>query len=137
MVKVIAGKQGAGKTKQLIDLVHQVVENEQGLVVCIENGQKLRFDINHGARLVDISAYPVKSFEALLGFLGGLCAANFDISQIFINSLYRVAGSSDGQAAAEFLEKLDAYSAVNKVDFTMTVSIEMEDAPEEMKKYFF
>jgi len=136
LVKVIAGKQGAGKTKQIIELVHQVVEKEKGLAVCIENGQKLRFDINHEARLVDISAYPVKSYEALLGFLGGLYAANFDITHIFIDSLYKVAGSNDVEAATAFLKNLDAYSAVNDVDFTIAVSIEQSDAPEDMRKFF-
>ena len=39
------GANGAGKTKQLIDLIHSAVESENGSVVCIEPGADMTFDI--------------------------------------------------------------------------------------------
>ena len=36
MVRLIMGANGAGKTKQLIELIHNSVEAEDGGVVCIE-----------------------------------------------------------------------------------------------------
>ena len=36
MVRLIMGANGAGKTKQLIDLIHNAVEAENGSVVCME-----------------------------------------------------------------------------------------------------
>ena len=58
MVKVIMGKRGSGKTKQVIDLVNRAVNEEAGNVVCIEKGQNLRFNIKYSAKLIDISEYP-------------------------------------------------------------------------------
>ena len=46
MVRVIMGVKGTGKTKQMIDMINQAVQSEHGNVVCIEKGDKLRFDIN-------------------------------------------------------------------------------------------
>ena len=53
MIRVIMGKKGTGKTKQMIDMINQAVQSEHGNVVCIEKGDKLRFDINYQIRLVD------------------------------------------------------------------------------------
>ena len=36
MIRVIMGKKGTGKTKQMIDMINQAVQSEHGNVVCIE-----------------------------------------------------------------------------------------------------
>ncbi len=136
MIKVIAGKQGSGKTKQIIELVNKIVEDKHGEAVCIENGQKLRFDIHHGARLVDISVYPVNGYEALLAFMAGIHAANYDVSHIFIDSLFKVAGTTDLKATEEFLDKLEVFEETHNVEFTLTISMDIDTAPEGIKKYF-
>ena len=38
MIRVIMGLKGSGKTKQLIDAVHDVLDHASGDVVCIEYG---------------------------------------------------------------------------------------------------
>ena len=96
MVKVFMGLPGSGKTKHLIDLVNNAVENESGNVVCIELGQKLRFDLNHNAKLVDITEYDFQgSFETLTAFVSGMYAGNYDITHIFIASPLKLAGAAD------------------------------------------
>ena len=47
MIRVIMGKKGSGKTKQMIDMINSAVQTEHGNVVCIERGSKLTFDISH------------------------------------------------------------------------------------------
>ena len=59
MIRVIMGKKGTGKTKQMIDMINQAVQSEHGNVVCIEKGNKLTFDIHYQIRLVDSSEYDV------------------------------------------------------------------------------
>ena len=53
MVKLIAGVKGTGKTKTLIEMVHSALESTKGKVVCIEKSNKLRYDINYRARLIE------------------------------------------------------------------------------------
>lgn len=85
MVKVFMGLPGSGKTKHLIELVNNAVENESGNVVCIELGQKLRFDLHYNVKLVDIAEYDFKGgFETLLAFVNGMYAGNYDITHIFM-----------------------------------------------------
>jgi len=53
MIKLFIGAKGSGKTKTLIELVNNAANTSDGSVVCIEKGDKLRFDITSKARLID------------------------------------------------------------------------------------
>lgn len=50
MVKIIMGLKGSGKTKRLVDMVRDAVNQETGDVVCIEKERKLTFDIPYQSR---------------------------------------------------------------------------------------
>ena len=137
MVKVFMGLPGSGKTKHLIDLVNNAVENESGNVVCIELGQKLRFDLNHNAKLVDITEYDFQgSFETLTAFVSGMYAGNYDITHIFIDSTLKNAGTDDVAAIEDFLGRLDAFSEKTGVKFTVSLSTDVSRATDKIKKYF-
>ena len=45
MIRIIYGKKGSGKTKQMIEMINSAVQTEHGNVVCIEKGNKLTFDL--------------------------------------------------------------------------------------------
>ena len=133
MVKVIIGKKGSGKTKALIDSVNAEVKADK-CVVCIEMGNKLNFEIDHGCRLIDISEYLVEGYQGLIGFVAGLMAANYDISDIFIDSILKMCGLNF-PALGEFLAKLDELNKERKVQFTITVSADESEVPESVSKY--
>ncbi|MDL2273337.1 hypothetical protein LJC34_02125 [Oscillospiraceae bacterium OttesenSCG-928-G22] len=133
---MIMGQKGTGKTKQLIELVGEAIENEKGSVVCIERGNKLTYDINYKARLIDSSHYQIEDYSMLKGFICGLYAGNYDISHIFIDSLYKVANCDDVEQIAPFIEWLEEFKNENGVSFTVTVSAPVELAPERVAKHF-
>ena len=45
MIRVIMGKKGSGKTKQMIEMINAAAQTEHGNVICIEKGNKLTLDI--------------------------------------------------------------------------------------------
>ena len=45
MVHIIMGPEGSGKTKMLIDAIHQALKEESGSMVCIEKGSTLRVSV--------------------------------------------------------------------------------------------
>jgi len=136
MVSVIMGLKGLGKTKHMIELVNAAVDEEAGLVALIEKGQKLTYDIHHGARLVDSSAYGIRGNDMLRGLVAGLQAGNFDISHIFIDSLYKVSGVDDIKETEKLLAWLDEFGRVHEVRFTITISADAATATEKIKRYF-
>lgn len=135
MVRLIMGSNGAGKTKQLIDLVRSTAEIESGSVVCIEPKTDMTFDIPYSVRLVTAGEYGINSFECLRGFISGLYAGNYDISHVFVDNLCKIAGSKDLQAVENFLNWLDIFSENNRVKFTVTISGDESEATDGMKKY--
>ncbi len=134
MVKVIMGLKGSGKTKQLVKEINEAVQSESGSVVCVEFGQKLTYDIDYRVRLIDAKEYAITDATLLKGFISGLHAGNFDITHVFIESLYKFIGN-DRAAGEAFVAWCDAFGNANDMRFTITVSDEPEKASEEMKKY--
>lgn len=122
MVRLIMGANGAGKTKQLIELIHAAVESENGSVVCIEPSADMTYDISYNVRLVNAGEYNVNNYECLRGFISGLYAGNYDISHVFVDNLCKIAGDKDLQAVEDFLGWLDRFSNSNDVKFTVTIS---------------
>ena len=104
MVRVIMGKKGSGKTKQMIELINAAVGTEHGNVVCIERNRALTYNIDYNIRLVEASDFDIKDFEFLKGMVSGLYAGNYDITHMFIDSLCRVVPCDGGPEVEEFLD---------------------------------
>ena len=136
MIRVIMGKKGSGKTKQVIEMINSAVETEHGNVVCIEKGEKLILDISHKIRLVEASDYDIADYTAMKGFISGLYAGNYDITHIFIDSLTKILGVECNFETEKFLEWLNNFSQKNNIKFTITISDEESLMSEGIKKYF-
>ena len=136
MIRVIVGKKGSGKTKQVIEMINSAVDTEHGNVVCIEKGEKLMLDISHKIRLVEASEYDIADYTAMKGFISGLYAGNYDITHIFIDSLTKIIGSEVNFETEKFLDWLNVFSQKNGIKFTITISDEESLMSEGIKKYF-
>ena len=136
MIRVIMGKKGSGKTKQMIEMINSAVQTEHGSVVCIEKGNKLTFDIHYQIRLVESSQYDIANYTALKGFICGLYAGNYDITHIFIDSLTKIVGGDCDNDTEKFLDWLNKFGEAHNIKFTITISDDADLAPEGVKKYF-
>ena len=134
MIHVIMGLKGSGKTKKLIDAIHDAVAEAHGDVVCIEYGKTLTYDVTYKVRLVDSKEYGINSSEMLKGFLSGLHAGNFDITHVFIDNLYKTIG--DDKAAGEaFITWCAKFAADNNMEITITLSEDPASASDVLKQY--
>lgn len=132
MVTLIIGKKGSGKTKKLIQLANEAVAKSQGNVVVIEKGAKLTYDVTHKARLIDTDVYGIKGYNMLLGFISGICAGNYDVTDIFVDSTFKICEEGvDG--VADFIEKLDALSKEAQANITMLLSAAEGELPAGLK----
>ncbi len=134
MIHVIMGLKGSGKTKKLIDAIHAAVAEAHGDVVCIEYGRKLTYDVTYKVRLVDSQEYGICSAEMLKGFLSGLHAGNFDITNVFIDNLYKTIGT-DKAAGEDFIAWCAKFAADNSMEITITISEDPAEASEAVKQY--
>ena len=134
MIHVIMGLKGSGKTKKMIDSINEALANAHGDVVCIEYGKKLTYDINYRVRLVDSKEYGIRNLDMLTGFLSGLHAGNFDITNIYIDNLYKTIGS-DRATGEAFILWCAEFAKANDMNITITVSDDPAEASEEIKQY--
>ncbi|WP_101697780.1 hypothetical protein [Clostridium minihomine] len=132
MVTLIIGKKGSGKTKKLIEMANAAVQKSDGNVVVIEKGLKLTYDISHRARLVDIDAYGVQGLDGLYGFISGICAGNYDVTDLFIDSTLKIIGQ-DPAVLASFVEKANALSELANTKILLSVSMDKKELPEGLK----
>ena len=134
MIHVIMGLKGSGKTKKLIDAIHAAVADAHGDVVCIEYGKKLTYDVTYKVRLVDSKEYGIQSPEMLKGFLSGLHAGNFDITNVFIDNLYKTIGD-DKAAGEDFVAWCAKFAAENNMEITISITEDPAEASDVMKQY--
>lgn len=135
MVKVIMGLKGSGKTKQLIETINETVRQDHGSVVCIEKGNALKYDVSYRCRLIDAGEYELFGYTFLKGFICGLHAGNFDITNIFIDSFYKIIAEPTPEKTDEFLTWCDEFGKANNMNFTISLSQAPETASETIKKY--
>ena len=134
MVKIILGVKGTGKTKTLIDMVNSAAQASAGSVVCIEQGEKLRYDVSYQVRLVNTAEYAITDAQSLYGFIAGIHASNHDITHIFVDSALKVVGN-DVAGFDKLLTEADKFCSANDIDLVMTVSLPVEEASETVKKF--
>ncbi len=134
MIKVIIGNKGHGKTKRLIDFVNSCVENSDGNVVCIEKEPKLTYDVSSRARLLETDTYAIKGHKAFYGFIAGICAGNYDVTDILIDATFKIVGREYSELV-QFFDMLSNRGESSDVNFYFTLSCDKEDLPVEIFDY--
>ena len=132
MIQIIMGLKGSGKTKRLIDAINTAVASAQGDVVCIEYGKQLTYDVNYRVRLVNSKEYGINNIDKLKGLLSGLHAGNFDITNVYIDNLYKTIGN-DRATGEEFILWCAEFAQANNMNITITVSDDPAGASDAIK----
>ncbi len=123
MITLILGKKGSGKTKRLIDMCVKATEESKGNVVFIEKDNTLTYDLTHKTRLVAADEYGILGFDALYGFIAGMCAGNYDITDIFVDSTLKIGALADLEAFVDKLAKLQ------NINLVLSVSADKAEIP--------
>ena len=129
MVTLIIGKKGSGKTKKLIQLANEAVEKSSGNVVVVEKGAGLTYDVTHRARLIDTDVYGIKGYDMLLGFISGICAGNYDVTDILVDSTFKIAPEAIA-GLESFTKKLQALSETTSTNIVLLISADEADIPD-------
>ena len=134
MLKLMIGVKGTGKTKTLIEMVNTATKESNGAVVCIEKGDKLRYDIKYQARLIDTKEYMINDAQSLYGFVAGILASNHDVTELFIDSALKIC-NEDRVAFEKLLDELAALVEKTETNLFITSSMPVEEASDTIKKY--
>lgn len=134
MINVLAGKKGTGKTKVLIEMANKWSGETKGDIIYIDDGNRHMYDLNPSIRLMNVSEFRIKRADALIGFISGVIAGNFDIEKIYIDGLLKIV-PMDSDEMKGFFEGLEYLSHNFKVKFTVSINKDMEEIPQYVRKY--
>lgn len=133
MVQLIVGPKGSGKTGKLVDELNQLASENKN-VVCIQSGKRLDESVKYSIRLINSNDYPVNDFPQLLGFVAGICAKDYDLDALYIDSIHRVSKSNCKESLLVFLENIETFTK-DKLNVVMTLSIDPSELDERFDRF--
>lgn len=127
MVKLIVGHKGSGKTKQMIELANETVDNSKGSVIFINKNSRLMYDLKYSIRVVCMEDFEhITNSDEYIGFIYGIISSDHDIETIFIDSILKHADFSLGDLP-EFLTRLKNISKNYGMNFVVSLSADKEE----------
>lgn len=133
MVQIIAGRKGKGKTKYLLEKANAAVKDAHGSIVYLDKCPQHMHELNRRIRLIDVSEYPIHSYEAFLGFVCGLIAQDYDLEQVYLDSFLTLSNLNSGEIESS-IEELEHICKKYKIVFTLSVSEDKENLPESVQE---
>ena len=132
MVELIVGKEGKGKTKQLLARVNEEITTASGNIVFLDRNDKHMFELNNKVRLVNVADYEFSNSSEFIGFVCGILSQDHDIEKIFIDAILKVAKlEKDGLTAV--VKRLDTIGKKFNVKFTASVTLDASELDDEIR----
>ena len=133
MIKLIIGKKGTGKTKILIDMINESVKTTNGCLVCVEKSENIRREVSYKVRWCNSEIFNITDYSSFYGFIAGMLAGNYDIKEIFVDGILKIAGR-DYDELGTMIEKLDKLTG-DDATVVFTISADESELPALVKKY--
>ena len=134
MVKLLIGKKGTGKTKALIEQVNAAATIAKGNVVYISNStSSAMFDVSKSVRMIDTTDFEIVNYSEFEGFICGIISGNFDITNVFVDGLFKIVDGDDLDGLEEFFTRLDKIGKKFDISFVLSLSIDADTAPDYVK----
>ncbi len=129
MVQIIAGKMGKGKTKFLLDKANLAVNECKGSLVYLDKNTKNMHALDNKIRLINVYDYPIRSYNAFIGFLCGIISQDYDLEYMFLDSFLKLA-HLEGQDISSALVELEQLGQQYGVTLVLSISMDAQDLPE-------
>lgn len=126
MVEYISGVNGTGKTRTLAQAAIITAQNSNGNVIFVDDTDKLKYELPSNIRLINTEDYMINSSVCLCGFLLGLCASDFDLTDVFVDSTTDIIEESKTNVD-DFMEIINRVSEATGVNFHFAVNDKHED----------
>ncbi len=129
MVQLIVGVKGAGKTKKMLDHVHDSIKNVDGNIVYLDKSSQNMHELDNKVRLINVSEYPIENTDQFLGFVCGICSQDYDLQEMYLDGFLKISGL-EGKDISDALKQLNKISEQFKVNMVLSVSMNEADLPE-------
>lgn len=134
MIKLIMEAKGTGKTKRLIEAVNNAVTVSKGSVICVEYGRELNYQIKPQIRLIDAKDYGIIGADEFFGFICGILAGNYDVTDIYIDSALKICDNNMA-SFGEFLFRLEKILEQRNINCYVTASAFSSSLPVGLERF--
>lgn len=134
MVKLLIGEAGSGKTKAMIQMANDSVEEVKGEMVYIESTNKHMHQLHRDIRFISTQDFNLDSIKSVYGFLCGLVSENYDIQKIYIDGLDKIVKDIDMEIVT-FIEEIEKFSERYEVEIILSASIYDKEILKKTQKY--
>ena len=129
MIYLVVGAQGTGKTKYLVEEANHEKEIGNSNIVFIDTDDSQVTILDHKIRLINAKSYKIATSEALIGFISGILARDYDIGKIYIDGIYDVVDINKDNID-DLLQRLDRLSEYSKSDIYLGLDWTKDDVPQ-------
>lgn len=129
MVQLIVGVKGEGKTKKMLDHVHESMKSVNGNIVYLDKSSQNIHELDNRVRLINVSEYPLQNTDQFIGFICGICSQDYDLEEMYLDGFLKIA-KLEGQDVTSALSQLNKISEQFKVNMVLSISLNKEDLPE-------
>lgn len=134
MIHVFCGRKGSGKTKALIQLANEKVDEVKGNIVYIDDDTKAALELSRKMRFVATNEFGLKNNNDFYGFLCGMLSRDYDIDTIFVDGVFNIV-EDKLEPTAQLFSKMESLAKKYNVEFYVNVSYECLNPPEFLKNY--
>lgn len=134
MIKLIMEAKGTGKTKALIEAANKSVAESKGSVVFVEYGRELAYQLKPKVRLIDAKSYSIIDADEFYGFVCGILAGNYDVTDIYIDSALKICGG-DMASFGEFMFRIEKILDERNINCLVTASAFAESLPAGLERF--
>lgn len=133
MVQLIIGKKGKGKTKVILDMVNNEIQEASGNIVYLDKSMDHMYELNNKIRLIDVQDYGISNADEFVGFIRGIISQDHDLEQIYFDSFLKISCLEGTDRMEEILLKLEKMSEVYGFKIVASVSVDESELPEALK----
>ena len=87
--------------------------------------------------MIDTTDFDIVNYSEFEGFICGIISGNYDITNIFVDGLFKIVKKDHNDnldGLENFLNRLEAISTKFNITFVLTVSLDVNDAPDYVKR---
>ncbi len=133
MVQIIAGKKGKGKTKYLLTGANETVEQATGSIVYIDKNGKHMYELSNKVRLINLEEFPIRSYNAFVGFLCGVISQDHDLEAIYLDSFLTVAHLEEAEDLTQAITDMEMLGDKYGIRIVLSISRDADTLPEQAK----
>ncbi len=129
MIQLVIGDKGEGKTKKMLDYVHEAIKTATGNLVYLDKSSRNIHELDNKVRLINVSEYPIQNTDQFLGFICGICSQDYDLEAMYLDGFLKIA-KLEGKDVSDALSQLNQISEQFKVKLVLSVTMNKDELPE-------